>query len=201
MRAELWHYGIKGQKHGQRRFQNEDGSYTEEGKRRYGIGDGIEGIVSRQPKNKPHIGTKSGPYGEFRYKDPNERIEEYRKKIKQQTDKRNKQEIKDMISSGQNDISKEDKKKLKEDLKKGYQNRLGGAVGYGVAGWWMKNIGALVSVGTGHRVVGRIMQAAGHVMVGGALFSAAANTGAYFLGKNMIDQGKVRPEDVGGKKK
>lgn len=36
----LAHYGIKGQKHGLRRFQNEDGSYTEEGKRRYGIGDG-----------------------------------------------------------------------------------------------------------------------------------------------------------------
>lgn len=36
----LAHYGIKGQKHGLRRFQNEDRSYTEEGKRRYGIGDG-----------------------------------------------------------------------------------------------------------------------------------------------------------------
>lgn len=34
----LIHYGIKGQKHGLRRFQNEDGSYTEEGKERYGIG-------------------------------------------------------------------------------------------------------------------------------------------------------------------
>ena len=31
----LSHYGIKGQKWGVRRFQNEDGSYTEEGKARY----------------------------------------------------------------------------------------------------------------------------------------------------------------------
>ncbi len=33
---ELAHYGIKGQKWGQRRFQNADGSYTAEGKERYG---------------------------------------------------------------------------------------------------------------------------------------------------------------------
>ena len=36
----LIHYGIKGQKKGHRRFQNEDGSLTPEGKERYGIGDG-----------------------------------------------------------------------------------------------------------------------------------------------------------------
>lgn len=35
----LAHYGIKGQKHGIRRFQNEDGSLTEAGKARYGVGD------------------------------------------------------------------------------------------------------------------------------------------------------------------
>lgn len=33
----LAHHGIKGQKWGVRRYQNEDGSYTEEGKKRYGI--------------------------------------------------------------------------------------------------------------------------------------------------------------------
>lgn len=32
----LIHYGIKGQRKGFRRFQNEDGTLTEEGKRRYG---------------------------------------------------------------------------------------------------------------------------------------------------------------------
>lgn len=34
----LAHHGIKGQKWGVRRYQNLDGSYTEEGKRRRGIG-------------------------------------------------------------------------------------------------------------------------------------------------------------------
>lgn len=37
----LIHYGIKGQKHGIRRFQNEDGTLTEEGKRRYGYYDSL----------------------------------------------------------------------------------------------------------------------------------------------------------------
>lgn len=35
----LIHYGIKGQKHGVRRFQNEDGTLTSEGKDRYGVGE------------------------------------------------------------------------------------------------------------------------------------------------------------------
>lgn len=34
----LAHYGIKGQEWGKRRFQNEDGSLTPEGRRRYGVG-------------------------------------------------------------------------------------------------------------------------------------------------------------------
>lgn len=33
---ELYHYGIPGQKKGVRRWQNEDGSFNEEGKKRYG---------------------------------------------------------------------------------------------------------------------------------------------------------------------
>jgi hypothetical protein len=36
---ELYHFGIKGQKWGLRRFQNEDGTLTSEGKMRYGKGD------------------------------------------------------------------------------------------------------------------------------------------------------------------
>ena len=36
MYGYLAHHGVKGQKWGIRRYQNEDGSYTDEGKRRYG---------------------------------------------------------------------------------------------------------------------------------------------------------------------
>lgn len=39
----LIHYGISGQKWHQRRFQNEDGTLTEEGKRRYGYYDRPDG--------------------------------------------------------------------------------------------------------------------------------------------------------------
>lgn len=37
--TELYHHGIKGQKWGIRRFQNEDGTLTEAGKKRYGYND------------------------------------------------------------------------------------------------------------------------------------------------------------------
>lgn len=37
---ELYHHGILGQRWGHRRFQNEDGSWTPEGRERYGEGDG-----------------------------------------------------------------------------------------------------------------------------------------------------------------
>lgn len=37
---ELYHHGIQGQKWGIRRYQNEDGSYTEAGRRRYNDGEG-----------------------------------------------------------------------------------------------------------------------------------------------------------------
>lgn len=39
----LVHYGVKGQKKGRRRYQNLDGSLTEEGKRHYGYYDRADG--------------------------------------------------------------------------------------------------------------------------------------------------------------
>ena len=38
---QLCHWGIKGQRWGDRRFQNEDGSLTPEGRERYGVGDRV----------------------------------------------------------------------------------------------------------------------------------------------------------------
>ena len=49
----LAHYGIKGQSWGIRRFQNEDGTLTEEGKQRYGV-DGDEKYDSKDLEPGKH---------------------------------------------------------------------------------------------------------------------------------------------------
>lgn len=49
--SDIYHHGIKGQRWGVRRFQNPDGTLTEEGKRRYGTR--LEGSVN--PNNKGAI--------------------------------------------------------------------------------------------------------------------------------------------------
>ena len=54
---ELYHHGIKGQKWGVRRFQNEDGSVTAKGAKRYYDGD-IQGT-----------GGKTGPGGAGKHKE------------------------------------------------------------------------------------------------------------------------------------
>ena len=44
----LAHHGIKGQKWGQRRYQNSDGSLTAEGRKHYGVAEGGSGSMSRK---------------------------------------------------------------------------------------------------------------------------------------------------------
>lgn len=65
---ELQHHGIKGQKWGIRRFQNEDGSLTDEGKKRYGVGG--DGKMSEEgqklydaDRKKDNVGTVLGVVG------------------------------------------------------------------------------------------------------------------------------------------
>lgn len=51
--SELYHYGIKGQKWGVRRYQNEDGTRTDAGKKRYGnryIRPGESGLTGLRRK-------------------------------------------------------------------------------------------------------------------------------------------------------
>lgn len=49
---ELYHHGIKGQKWGVRRFQNTDGSWTEDGRKRYGKPRPIEESASAKGEKK-----------------------------------------------------------------------------------------------------------------------------------------------------
>lgn len=61
--GSLYHYGTKGQKWGVRRFQNPDGSLTEEGRRRYGV---LEKKIAKQEakiaKWQKKVDSKSGKY-------------------------------------------------------------------------------------------------------------------------------------------
>ena len=73
----LIHYGIPGQKWGQRRFQNPDGSYTEAGKKRYSKGSGSETLfVSGSSK------TQDKESGYYRKKLPKEITRELNKSIR-----------------------------------------------------------------------------------------------------------------------
>jgi len=60
---ELEHFGIKGQKWGIRRYQNEDGSLTDEGKRRYTKGEGF----TNDNRLKLNALLELGPKAVFKY--------------------------------------------------------------------------------------------------------------------------------------
>ena len=59
----LMHHGTKGQKWGVRKYQNTDGSLTAEGRRRYGIGEGLrkakDYLTERDENGKLHL-SKQG---------------------------------------------------------------------------------------------------------------------------------------------
>ena len=55
----LIHYGIQGQKWGQRNYQNPDGTWTEEGKRRRRIGDDRDGSSIEMTGSKTSNGSSS----------------------------------------------------------------------------------------------------------------------------------------------
>lgn len=77
----LQHYGIKGQKWGLRRFQNQDGTLTAEGKTRYGVskvGDALKDLRDKSVKKGPKKeNQRSGPdFSKNRKKDSLEKIDE-----------------------------------------------------------------------------------------------------------------------------
>lgn len=62
--TSLYHHGVKGQKWGIRRYQNQDGTWTNAGKKRYGDSDGdlpsSEKKTSNNAKKKVAIGVATG---------------------------------------------------------------------------------------------------------------------------------------------
>lgn len=67
--SELYHWGIKGQRHGYRRFQNLDGSLTPAGRERYGVGDGrsVERLKKTLGRYKKGAGTVKSIIGQKAY--------------------------------------------------------------------------------------------------------------------------------------
>ena len=49
---ELYHHGVKGQKWGERRWQNEDGSLTSAGREHYGYGEARSRVASAKAAYK-----------------------------------------------------------------------------------------------------------------------------------------------------
>lgn len=75
MHAELYHFGIKGQKWGVRRYQNKDGSLTNAGKKRYNV------LGEKLEKHKQHLIDKYKAQG----KSDEEAVKAAEKRIKIET--------------------------------------------------------------------------------------------------------------------
>lgn len=79
--SELFHHGIKGQKWGVRRFQNDDGSLTEEGLKRY---RNYKDAVNNWNKSRMKHWT---PRRELKNKKLESKIDQAREPLKEVTDK------------------------------------------------------------------------------------------------------------------
>ena len=72
---ELYHHGIKGQRWGIRRYQNDDGTLTDEGKKRYGLEKDVT-VSGIKVKNPDYSKIKEGFNSKLYNKDRKEALDE-----------------------------------------------------------------------------------------------------------------------------
>lgn len=115
--GELYHHGIKGMKWGVRRFQNEDGSYTGAGKKRYGIGDRINTrirsaiqtshMIRQRTAKAKGLGNKfSERFGNGRARTISENRAKMEAKLAEQSNTRLGKRLHSVRSFNQNSLSK-----------------------------------------------------------------------------------------------
>lgn len=91
---ELYHYGIKGQKWGVRRFQNADGTLTAKGEKRYAKNEAYREKLARIARKKADKYTSRAEEAEYNVKDLKKRGKnsEAYKKWKQEEDRNRERE-------------------------------------------------------------------------------------------------------------
>lgn len=109
--TELYHHGIKGQKWGVRRFQNEDGSLTSKGKKRQKI------MEEASDKAKRFIGYANENIKDYTKNRDNENIRISKRQIKRYKKLYDKYSNMDVAT-----ISKKDLKEAKKFVKKAIFN-------------------------------------------------------------------------------
>lgn len=165
---ELYHFGIKGQKWGERNYQNEDGTLTEEGKLRYRKSKRLFGIYDRNATGEASKISRQAR-GE-------QRREEARKMVKMYGGKNAaKAEVQDAYSRA------------------GWKNALKGGIasaaavgGFFATGILTSSIGAALVGGLPGAVV-----AAGSVFANAALAKNAALSNAYINDIN-VEKEKIK---------
>ena len=121
---ELYHYGIKGQKWGVRRYQNADGSLTDAGKERYYSDEDRANLYTQSKKNIENPKFSRGPM-DYTIKDIDD-ISEAGKFLGKQTEAITKHFDEYSKSYDQDLVDMRNNKKFKADCKKHLDRMFGG---------------------------------------------------------------------------
>lgn len=108
---ELYHYGVKGQKWGVRRYQNEDGSLTNAGKKRYGTSENFERQYPVDKKNSDITAINSGKEVTRKAREVNRNLKEVEK---EKTSKKQKKVNKQIEEAARDEARRMSDQELRE---------------------------------------------------------------------------------------